>query len=201
MQRAYTSTVVGPIHLVLGVLCAGAFGVLTVSVGAPLWVSALGAVAMLLVSVHLSTVRLSIGSGIITLGQGPWNTRARSIPADSVVAATDADLRWPQVFGVGVRFHRKTQRMTVRPGPTLCLQLSSGEYVRISTKNPAAARNLLPTTRGEKDMEERKTDDTPSRPWFGSKRVGFGVRPQTWQGWAIVLAVCAAFVIVMIARH
>lgn len=31
---------------------------------------------------------------------------------------------------------------------------------------------------------------TPStrRPWFGPKRVGFGIRPQTWQGWAVVVA-------------
>jgi predicted amidophosphoribosyltransferase len=26
----------------------------------------------------------------------------------------------------------------------------------------------------------------PKRPWFGPKRVGYGIRPQTWQGWLIV---------------
>ncbi len=26
------------------------------------------------------------------------------------------------------------------------------------------------------------------RPWFGPKRVGFGLRPQTWQGWAVMTA-------------
>jgi hypothetical protein len=25
------------------------------------------------------------------------------------------------------------------------------------------------------------------RPWFGPKRIGWGFRPQTWQGWAITL--------------
>ncbi len=25
------------------------------------------------------------------------------------------------------------------------------------------------------------------KPWFGPKRVGVGLRPQTWQGWALVL--------------
>jgi hypothetical protein len=25
------------------------------------------------------------------------------------------------------------------------------------------------------------------RPWFGSKRIGWGIRPQTWQGWLITL--------------
>jgi hypothetical protein len=36
--------------------------------------------------------------------------------------------------------------------------------------------------------------NTTRRPWFGPKRIGFGLRPQTWQGWAIV----AAFTIVVI---
>jgi hypothetical protein len=25
------------------------------------------------------------------------------------------------------------------------------------------------------------------RPWFGSKRIGYGIRPQTWQGWLVIL--------------
>jgi hypothetical protein len=38
----------------------------------------------------------------------------------------------------------------------------------------------------------------PKRPWFGPKRVGRGLRPQTWQGWLVmagftVLAVAVAF--------
>lgn len=32
------------------------------------------------------------------------------------------------------------------------------------------------------------------KPWFGSKRVGFGIRPQTWQGWVVM----AVFVVVLI---
>ena len=30
------------------------------------------------------------------------------------------------------------------------------------------------------------------RPWFGPKRVGWGIRPQTWQGWLITAVVIAA---------
>jgi hypothetical protein len=33
------------------------------------------------------------------------------------------------------------------------------------------------------------------RPWFGPKRVGWGLRPQTWEGW-LVTAVLAAAVVV-----
>lgn len=31
-------------------------------------------------------------------------------------------------------------------------------------------------------------------PWFGPKRVGWGIRPQTWQGWLVI----AAFAIILI---
>lgn len=39
--------------------------------------------------------------------------------------------------------------------------------------------------------------DDERRPWFGPKRVGIGLRPQTWQGWAITAA--AVIVIIVIA--
>lgn len=38
------------------------------------------------------------------------------------------------------------------------------------------------------------TETKQSKPWFGSKRYGVGLRPQTWQGWAVV----AALVLVII---
>ena len=38
-------------------------------------------------------------------------------------------------------------------------------------------------------------DHKEIKPWFGPKRIGLGFRPQTWQGWAIVLAVIAAIVV------
>jgi ABC-type dipeptide/oligopeptide/nickel transport system permease subunit len=37
-----------------------------------------------------------------------------------------------------------------------------------------------------------------SKSWFGPKRFGFGLRPQTWQGWAIVIAV--AVIVVVVSR-
>ncbi|MGA7670131.1 MAG: hypothetical protein WBW04_06900 [Nitrolancea sp.] len=39
-------------------------------------------------------------------------------------------------------------------------------------------------------------DEKEKRHWFGPKRTGLGVSPQTWQGWVIVLAVVAAIVVV-----
>jgi hypothetical protein len=37
-----------------------------------------------------------------------------------------------------------------------------------------------------------------NRPWFGPKRIGYGFRPQTWQGWAICLALP---IIVLVAAY
>ena len=39
------------------------------------------------------------------------------------------------------------------------------------------------------------------RPWFGPKRVGYGLRPQTWQGWLLVLAPSAIVLIVVSLVH
>ncbi|MGA8114368.1 MAG: hypothetical protein WCA46_11945 [Actinocatenispora sp.] len=33
------------------------------------------------------------------------------------------------------------------------------------------------------------------RAWFGPKRIGFGIRPQTWQGWTVVLTLVAVIVV------
>jgi phosphotransferase system glucose/maltose/N-acetylglucosamine-specific IIC component len=149
MSNAYTSTVVGPVQLVLGVLGAAAIATIGALSAAPPWITALTSLIVLITGVHLSIVRLSIGAGNVVIGQGPWNRRARVIPADVVLSATSEDLRWPQVFGVGVAFHRKTTRLTVRPGPTLSLSLQGNEHLRISTQDPDAARALLSAAREE----------------------------------------------------
>lgn len=40
------------------------------------------------------------------------------------------------------------------------------------------------------------------RPWFGPKRIGWGIRPQTWQGWVVtVVAVAVIVVIVRLVLH
>lgn len=36
------------------------------------------------------------------------------------------------------------------------------------------------------------------RPWFGPKRVGWGLRPQTWQGWTLTTALTAVVVVAAI---
>jgi hypothetical protein len=39
------------------------------------------------------------------------------------------------------------------------------------------------------------------RPWFGPKRFGYGIGPQTWQGWLLVAVSAAATILVATATH
>jgi hypothetical protein len=39
------------------------------------------------------------------------------------------------------------------------------------------------------------------RSWFGPKRIGWGYRPQTWQGWLITLIGVLVIVAVAYALH
>lgn len=140
----------------------GRVAVITAVSGSAPWVTVVIAVAGVLAAVHLSTVRISVGDGRKCLGQGPWNRPARQIAVDTIVAARSLDLGWAQTFGLGVPFHRKTARLTVRPGPTLSLQVVTGEHIRISTPDPNAARELLAA-----DQQEARwlmTDDRGSDP-------------------------------------
>ncbi len=34
------------------------------------------------------------------------------------------------------------------------------------------------------------------QPWFAPKRVGYGLRPTTWQGWAVIVAAVVVIVVV-----
>jgi hypothetical protein len=38
---------------------------------------------------------------------------------------------------------------------------------------------------------------SPQRPWFGAKRAGSGLRPQTWQGWLVMAAIVAVIVAIV----
>lgn len=36
------------------------------------------------------------------------------------------------------------------------------------------------------------------RPWFGPKRIGIGYRPQTWEGWLVLLGGVAVVVVLLV---
>jgi len=46
------------------------------------------------------------------------------------------------------------------------------------------------------DQDPFNQDPNRQKPWFGPKRFGFGYRPQTWQGVAVVVAVVLVAIIV-----
>lgn len=144
LRLAYSSIVVAPASILASAVVAAAVCAATARLPGPaLVMAAAGAVAILLAGIHLATVRLTVSPERIRIGQGPWPRPGRSISAAAVREAHAEDLGLAQIFGIGVPFHRKTTRLTVRTGPTLVLVLDSGEYIRISTPDPGAAVRLI----------------------------------------------------------
>lgn len=145
-RYAYSSTVVSPGHVIAGAAFAALLAVVI-----PLAPAArlLAAAAVFLTGIYVATVRIAVGPKLIVLGQGPFGRPRWGIPLRDVADAQAVSLSRAQVFGLGVPFHWRTTRMTVRPGPTLVLYLTTGDYVRVSTPDPRAAvaiiRSALPS--------------------------------------------------------
>jgi hypothetical protein len=141
MRQAYTSTVVAPIHLAVALVVGAAPVVLTAASG-PLWLAAAVGVVMLATGLWLSVVRCALGPERVVAAPGLWG-RGRVVATSNIADVSTCDLSWPQVFGLGVRTRWRTTRLTVRPGPTLCLRLRDGEIMRISIDDPCAALRVL----------------------------------------------------------
>lgn len=160
-RQAYTSTVVAPVQVGLAVLTVGILIVLAL-LGPLTWpIAAIAAILVVATGMYLSTVRLIVGTDRVLIGYGIWG-RARAIAASDVLDCRSTTLGWAQVFGIGVPFHYRTTRLTVRPGPTLCLTLRGGEHVRVSTPDPDAAQRIL--TIPPPDNDTRSSRDPQSGP-------------------------------------
>ncbi len=210
-REGYSSTVTSRPHLSVGLAITAVTAAAMVALGA-------GAVAVVVVgaglvatSLFVSTVRLVVGGGHLVVGQGPWSWPSRSLPADSVLDARAVELTRAQAYGVGMPWRWRTSRMTVRAGATLVLDLDTGEQLRVSTADPQLAARLVragqasgrapstapPTQEADDGRGVVMADERHTQPWFGAKRVGYGIRPQTWQGWLIVLGGAALLVVVV----
>lgn len=218
VRRAYSSTVVAPGHLAACVVLAAALlscGIAFLPAGAAAATAAVAAL-IVFVGVQMATVRLMVDPGYVRVSQGPWGLPGRVIPAGLVRDARAEQLSFLQTFGIGMPFRWKTTRLTVRPGATLELVLSDGECIRISTRDPVVAA-LLISGRGHAETgaagratktETREEGNTMlgndrhpgagKRPWFGPKRIGWGYRPQTWQGWAITLVPALLVILIVL---
>jgi hypothetical protein len=143
-RQAYTSTVVAPQQVALSAVAAAVVTLVMWRLGGWHWPVVIGGDTLFVATgVHLATVRLAVDGDRILLGPLLGSHRWRVIPTAQVVKSYATTLGWAEVFGIGVPFHWRTNRLTVRPGPTLCLTLDSGEYLRISTPDPEAAVRLL----------------------------------------------------------
>lgn len=144
VRRAYSSTVVAPGQIAVGVALAAALWAVTTFLPGAEWPIGAGAAAVIvLVAIHQAIVRLMVSPDRIRIGQGPWGRPGRSIMTATVRDAHAERLSRAQTFGIGVPFHWRTTRLTVRPGPALVLVLSDGEHIRVSTADPAAAAQLI----------------------------------------------------------
>jgi hypothetical protein len=199
MNEAYSSTVTSRWHLGIGLLITVVTVGVVLAIGAGALVAVVLAVVLIATSVFVSTVRLVVGNGRVVLGQGPLAWPSRTIPVADIISAAAEELTGAEALGVGVPWRWRTTRLTVRPGPTLALTLRSGEVLRVSTSRPDQAVQLISAPSGGASPTPRRSTMTENvqdhRPWFGPKRAGYGIRPQTWQGWLVV----AGFVVVIVA--
>ena len=211
-SRAYSSTVASRGHALIGVGIAVVVAAALVARGSGVWIAAAAAAVVVATSVFVSTVRLAVGTDTVVIGWGPLSWPRRTVPVAAIVDAEVEQLSAAQVAGVGLPWRWRTSRMTVSPGPTLVLHLTTGECIRISTPRPDQAVRLIrsgaisskvsrpgPSSAPDDHEEAAMTDETEvPRPWFGPKRVGYGIRPQTWQGWLVVLVPATLVVVLLV---
>jgi hypothetical protein len=140
MPEIYTSTVIAPAQIALGVVSGAIVALVLELLNVGLWPLALVAFLVIAgIGVYLATVSLTVEPNRVTIGQGRAEREPRVIYLEEIVERSAARLSWPQCLGFGMPSDVPTTRLTVRPGPTLCLVLRTGELVRISTPDPAAA--------------------------------------------------------------
>jgi hypothetical protein len=143
-DRAYSSTVVSRWLLTGSAGGAIAIAALAAVAGSGVVLSVLAGVAVLLGGCYAATVRLAVGPRRIVLGQGPFGWPSRKFPTALITGAYATSLTAAQVFGFGTPWwQRRTTKMTVKAGPALVLELSTGETIRVSTPDPESAIAVL----------------------------------------------------------
>ncbi len=197
IRHAYTSTVVGSVPVGLGIVCSTAAGVVTVIAHAPIWVTAALVVAALVAAADQSTVRLSVGEDTVVLCYGPWEP-----PRPDYARRRGRGRREHQpAVAAGLRLGG-----SVPPGDDEAHRPGRADASPSATQRRAHPDQYSGPGRRAHLAQSNRTGDTmtgnSSRPWFAPKRVGYGLRPQTWQGWTIVAAFSAAVIIIaLIVSH
>ena len=140
----YDETIVARSQIGVSVAIAVILAVVLLAIRVSLWPFAI--IVLLAVGgvgVYLAGLSVAVTRTYVEIGQGRRESNPRRISSYEIVEASTAELTtWSQVFGFGLPRPAGTTsvtRLTVRPGPTLVLELTSGEVVRVSTPDPARA--------------------------------------------------------------
>jgi hypothetical protein len=164
MKRiTYTSTVLGPMQLVIGAILALLLTSFVLACGGSAWVAVPAGVVVMAAALHLAVVRLAVDPESVRIASGWWGIGRRTIPGRVIVAAAPVELTTTQTYwrppsdriepveeqtadgsteAKGMKRGPVT-RLTVRSGATLRLTLTSGETLWISTAHPEDATAII----------------------------------------------------------
>ncbi|MEO9140315.1 MAG: hypothetical protein ABI345_14775 [Jatrophihabitans sp.] len=162
MTAKYSSVVIAPAQIVLGIASGIVLAVILYALDNNLWPAAI--LVLLFISAlgyFLSTITVEIDDKHITIGQGRREKHPRVVYLAEVRGGEIRSLTWAQCFGFGIESDERTTRFTVRRGPNLFLTLFDGEQIRISVDNIDAAVDALDL---EVEPAPAATEPTPTAP-------------------------------------
>ncbi|MDQ2797572.1 MAG: hypothetical protein M3Y06_10475 [Actinomycetota bacterium] len=137
MADTYTSTVIAPAQIALGIVSGLVIAVVLLAIDAGLWPLAI--LALLVaggIGYYLAPLTVSIDARHLVISQGRGDKHERIVPVDDITVVEVRTLTWQQTFGIGIESDDLTTRLTVRAGPALFVSLISGEEVRLSATDP-----------------------------------------------------------------
>lgn len=147
----YSSTVIAPLQVVLGVASGAAIAVVLETLQPSLWPVA---IVLFLAAAgtgwYLAPVSVHVDDKRITIGQGRRERDPLVIYVAEVRDAALRDLTWAQCLGFGIDDDDRTTRLAVRPGTTLQLLLHDGQRMLVSVADGPAAMLAIESGRARR---------------------------------------------------
>lgn len=136
-ETEYSETTVAPAQIATSVAIGVILAVIVVGVRLSLWPFAIIVfVALSAAGVYLAGTGISATRTYLEISQGRRERDPRYISNDEITVIAAEQLTWSQVYGIGLPRADKNTRLTVRPGPTLMVELRTGEVIRVSAAEP-----------------------------------------------------------------
>lgn len=108
----------------------------------------IAAAALVLVNLMMTSLRTTVGPSGVMARFGVFGVPRFRYRADEIDEASVEDIPMYKLGGYGVHWSPwRGTRLTVRSGPSLRLRLTSGRRVVISVADPAAAVDVLTTSK------------------------------------------------------